>query len=455
MRRYSGVLWGSRLIRRLSDSNEWVAGDLSVLSVFQALTRSQQCTFLRLFAVGLFFWSSMASLLPTLPLYVRDVGGTQQQVGFVMGAFAIGLLLSRPTLGTWADRRSRTSVLRVGTAVVTLAPLGYFFVTSISSLMLLRAFHGISVAAFTTAYSALVADLSPPQQRGELIGYMTLVTPLGVAIGPALGGFVQADLGYSALFGMTATFGALSWWLARSVEEPKIDRADSPPSSKVSAENSTSASADLPFWKLLTSPSVRVPTFVMLVVGLIFGTITTFVPLYIEASSIDLNPGWFYTTAAVSSFSMRLFAGRASDRIGRGLFISSALVCYVLSMAILSQSDRSELFLLAAFLEGMGAGVLIPTTIALMTDRSKPQERGRIFSLCVGGFDLGIAIAGPLLGSVAQYLSYSSLFAIAMGLASIAFVLFVTANSKDLPHSLQFALGRGRDLYALDRLGNR
>jgi len=124
-------------------------------------------------------------------------------------------------------------------------------------------------------------------------------------------------------------------------------------------------------------------------------------------------------------------------------------------MAILSQSDRSELFLLAAFLEGMGAGVLIPTTIALMTDRSKPQERGRIFSLCVGGFDLGIAIAGPLLGSVAQYLSYSSLFAIAMGLASIAFVLFVTANSKDLPHSLQFALGRGRDLYALDRLGNR
>ena len=64
----------------------------------------------------------MASLLPTLPLYVQDLGGTQAQIGWVMGSFAIGLLISRPTLGRWADRRSRVSVLRVGTTVVAIAP---------------------------------------------------------------------------------------------------------------------------------------------------------------------------------------------------------------------------------------------------------------------------------------------------------------------------------------------
>ncbi|MDC0835360.1 quinolene resistance protein NorA [Geitlerinema sp. FC II] len=425
------------------------------MKVFNALTRSQRRSLSLLFAAGLFFWSSMASLLPTLPLYVKHVGGTEQQIGFVMGSFALGLVLSRPTLGRWADSHSRTFVLRVGTVVVAIAPLGYLLVSSIPGLMALRTFHGISIAAFTTAYSALVADLSPPQQRGELIGYMTLVTPLGVGLGPALGGFVQADLGYPALFLTTSALGVVSGLCGWQLAEPtsfEEDMAAQPPfeTSRSPSEATPEPKPEATFWQLLASPRVLVPTMVMSVVGLIFGTLTTFVPLHIEASAIALNPGWFYTATAIASFSMRLVAGQASDRFGRGLFISSALVCYALSMLTLSVADRSELFLLAGFVEGMAAGVLIPTTIALMTDRSAPQERGRVFSLCVGGFDLGIAIAGPLLGSIAQYLSYGALFAISSGLAVFALVVFVTRNSKDFPHSVRFALGRERDLYAIE-----
>lgn len=55
--------------------------------------------------------------------------------------------------------------------------------------MINRAFHGVSIAAFTTGYSALVVDLSPPKQKGELIGYMSLAVPIGMAIGPAMGIF--------------------------------------------------------------------------------------------------------------------------------------------------------------------------------------------------------------------------------------------------------------------------
>ncbi|MGC9502996.1 MFS transporter [Baaleninema sp.] len=428
------------------------------MTVFNALTPSQRRSLSLLFVAGLFFWSSTASLLPTLPLYVEFVGGSDQQIGLVMGSFAIGLLLSRPTLGRWADARSRTLVLRVGTAVAAVAPLGYLLVSSIPSLMLLRTFHGISIAAFTTAYSALVADLSPPQQRGELIGYMTLVTPLGVGLGPALGSFIQQGWGYPALFLTTATLGAVSGLCGWPLVEPpsfEVEASARPPlemsegSGEMEADEGDSREKPSTFWQLLASPRVRVPTLVMLTVGLIFGTLTTFVPLHIKASSIDLNPGWFYTATAIASFSMRLLAGQASDRFGRGLFISGALVCYALSMLTLVAADRSALFLLAGFIEGMAAGILIPTTIALITDRSSPDERGRVFSICVGGFDLGIAIAGPLLGSIADYVSYSVLFAIAAALAVLAFTIFVTRNSKDLPHSLRFALGRERDIYAV------
>lgn len=78
--------------------------------------------------------------------------------------------------------------------------------------MLIRAFHGISIAAFATAYMALVSDLAPNDRRGEIIGYMSLVNPIGVAVGPALGGYLQAIAGYTPLFifsGLLAGLGLI------------------------------------------------------------------------------------------------------------------------------------------------------------------------------------------------------------------------------------------------------
>lgn len=160
------------------------------MKVFSTLEKPVRRNLVILFAAGLLFWSSMASLLPTLPAYVEDIGGTKQEIGTVMGAFAIGLLLFRPRLGQMVDRQSRKAVLLLGIVLAAIAPLGFLFVKSIPLLIALRAFHGISIAAFTTAYSTLVVDFSPPAQRGEVIGYMSLVQPIGVALGPAVGGLL-------------------------------------------------------------------------------------------------------------------------------------------------------------------------------------------------------------------------------------------------------------------------
>jgi MFS family permease len=158
----------------------------------------------------------------------------------------------------------------------------------------------------------------------------------------------------------------------------------------------------------------------------------------------------YYTAAAIASFAVRLITGRASDRYGRGLFITISLVLYTLSMFMLWQSRSAAAFLIASTVEGAGFGILIPMFSALIADRSEPQERGRIFGLCLGGFDLGIAIAGPILGSVAAEVGYRSIFGLAGGLALLGLVVFMTQVNKDLPRSLKFALGQDRDNYALD-----
>ncbi|HEY9295039.1 MAG TPA: MFS transporter, partial [Phormidium sp.] len=247
------------------------------LQVFSTLKRTQRRNLLTLFATGLLFWTSLASLLPTLPLYVNRVGGTPQQIGIVMGAFAIGLLLFRPWLGRIADQKSRTIVLILGTAVAAIAPLGFLFVKSIPLLFLLRAFHGISIAAFTTAYSALVVDLSPINQRGELIGYMSLVQPLGVAIGPAVGGLIQSESGFAALFILAAVLGGASFLGAIQIKEPsKLEIQQNTP-----ITSPESPATDTQFWRLLFSARLRIPALVLLLIGSAFGALSTFIPLYI------------------------------------------------------------------------------------------------------------------------------------------------------------------------------
>lgn len=412
------------------------------MKAFTGLAPQPRRNLLVLFATGLLFWCSLASLLPTLPLYVQDIGGSSQQIGIVMGAFAIGLLLSRAWLGNLADNRSRKIVLLIGMGVVAIAPLGYLFIPSIPLLIAIRAFHGISIAAFGTAYSALVVDLSPAQNRGELVGYMSLVNPIGVAIGPAIGGLLQDSVGYIPLFLLSALLGLIGFLCAVQVREPQRH---------LEPEGENSNTPSNLFWRLLLTPRIRIPALVMLLIGLAFGTLSTFVPLYIAEANVDLNAGWFYTAAAIASFGIRLVTGRASDRYGRGLFITMSLAFYSLSMLLLWRASSAEVFLIAGLMEGAGAGTLIPMMVALMADRSQPQERARILALCVSGFDVGIAIAGPIFGSIAEQVGYRSLFGFCAILAFVGLLVFITQSSKNPTCSLKFALGRGRDLYAINQ----
>jgi MFS family permease len=109
----------------------------------------------------------------------------------------------------------------------------------------------------------------------------------------------------------------------------------------------------------------------------------------------------------------RLLVGRASDIHGRGRFITASLGIYSLSMMVFWLADSAPIFLLAGLIQGFAAGTLIPMIAALMGDRSESNERGRTFGLVMVGFDLGIAFAGPVFGTIADGLGYRNIFGLA------------------------------------------
>jgi MFS family permease len=432
------------------------------VTVFAQFSPALRWNLMILFTAGLCFWAGLAGLLPTLPLFIETLGASGQQIGLVMASFAIGLLTARPWLSRLADERGRKVVLLIGITAIAIAPFLYLGASALPPLtwaipwgdrtviingllvlmMVFRAFHGLSIAAFVVAYSALVIDISPPANRGELLGYMSLVNPIGMALGPALGGFLLTWSNFLIAFLAMGIVGVLGLVCVLQVQEP--------PRPTVAGNLSVSGVKPM-FWRLLWTPRVRTPALILLMVGLAFGTLSTFVPLFVREAGLDLNVGLIYTASAIASFSLRLLVGRASDRHGRGRFITVSLLLYTLSMLVFWQADTPALFLIAGLIQGGAAGTLIPMIAALVGDRSHAEERGKVFGLVMVGFDLGIALAGPIFGAFADWVSYRGTFGLSGLMTFIAFLIFVTASSKDLAHSLQFAFSHSRDVYAVEQ----
>jgi MFS family permease len=390
-----------------------------------------------MFAAGLCFWACMASMLPVLPLYIQDLNATSQELGIIMGSFAIGLLLFRPQMGILSDTKGRKFVLLLGILVAAIAPVLYLFAQNKLLLIGVRIFHGISIAGFATAFSAMIADISPPQHRGEVIGTMSLANPIGMAIGPMVGDWMLHSQGYHACFWLSCTLASVGFVFATQVQIPKQSTLT------VTAEPTQG------YLRFLWKPEFRTPTLMMLVVGSAFGILSAFVPLYLRQNHLDVTASAFYSSAAIMSFITRSIAGKQSDLHGRGRFMTFGMATYGVSMALLWLMHGEGWVIVSGLVEGIGGGMFLPVTIALITDRATPEMRGRIFSLCISGFDVGIFLAGPCLGGVADIIGYRGLFGVATGIVAIGIAFFITGSSKDLQHSLRFSLSDGRDVYAL------
>lgn len=405
-------------------------------------------------------------MLPNLTLYIQSFGASNLQVGWVMASFAAGLLLFRPTMSRLTDAQGRKPALLIGLSVIALAPICYLAVglvptvplvlpflgewvsSSVLLLALVRAFHGLSVAAFATAYTAAVADMAPAQHRGELISFMSLAGPIGMAMGPALGGYLSES--FTLAFLTMTVMGAVGALCILMSEEPPQPVADLPVNLSVNSSVESPPVKTPFFWSLLFAPAIRIPALMLLMVGTAFGSLVTFMPLYVEQMGWDINIGLVFTASAIASFSIRTFTGTASDHLGRGRFISLGLMFYTLSMAALYFSSSPQMLLVAGALQGAGSGTTIPIIAALMTDRSRASDRGLTFGLCLTGFDLGIALSGPIMGQIADASgSYRLVFALSGMMTLLGLIIFITYSSKDLPHSIRFALNGGRDVYAV------
>ena len=375
------------------------------------------------------FFTSLSSLLPTFPTYLKAIGGDNSQIGIVMSSFAFGVLMFRPMVGKQVDNLGRRIVLLAGVVIFIVSPLLYLVIDSIATLIPIRIFHGLGLAAFGTASITLITDAAPPASRGEVISYTGVVNTVAFALGPVLGSFVGETFGYNVLFVFVSVLAGICMLLSFFLKETR---------SKKNNGQSTK------YWQVVKQRRILTCGAIILLIGLVHGGVMFYIPLHLKAN-FEVNIGLFFAVYGLAALLIRVAIGRFSDRYGRGPFIVFALLLLGISVVMLSQATALPFLFFSAILYGFGFGTHQPTLTALVADNTTEETRGKVFSFYYGGFDLGISIAGFVLGAIADFYGIPFMFLICGGLSAIALLLFVTAIEHNIAQSLQCALSWTRD----------
>jgi MFS family permease len=127
---------------------------------------------------NLAIFMSIQVLLPTLPVYLSLIGGSQQDVGFAMGAFTICAMVVRPIAGWLVDTYGRKRVITLGMFLLFAVSGLYRLSTLPIMIIAARGLHGLAFGVVGTAVSTLVVDILPKTRLTEGMGYFGLTTSL-------------------------------------------------------------------------------------------------------------------------------------------------------------------------------------------------------------------------------------------------------------------------------------
>ena len=325
-------------------------------------------------------FTSFYFLLITLPFYIQKLGGSESEIGYIIGVFTISAVFLRPFIGREVDKHGRKKLLVAGMVVFLLSMMLYNYTTDVTSLLLLRILHGIGWGAATTASSTLIADIAPPARRGEAMGIFGMSSNVAMAIGPVLSMILLKEYDFPVLFSVCAAIALISLFLVLPISEKIVIRPKTP----------------------LFSKEALFPSALMFTISLTYGSIVSFLPLFQEKQGIS-NAGIFFSVFAVTLILVRALAGKLSDIKGRKFVIVPGMILITLGLWFVATANSLNTFLVAALLYGLGFGLFHPTMMALLVDRVSPQGRGAAMGTFTAAFDLGIGVGSIIMGIVLQF----------------------------------------------------
>src|SRR5438270_10035999 len=131
------------------------------------------------------------------------------RTGLLAPAFLVTYMLAAPVLGFLADRFSRWVIVGICVILWSFATAASGFAATFMALLFTRIFVGIGEGDYGPAAPTILADYFALGMRGRIMSIFCGAIPVGSALGYALGGLINHQLGWRWAFYMVAIPGIL------------------------------------------------------------------------------------------------------------------------------------------------------------------------------------------------------------------------------------------------------
>jgi EmrB/QacA subfamily drug resistance transporter len=151
--------------------------------------------------------------------------------------------------------------------------------------------------------------------------------------------------------------------------------------------------------------------------------------LKVSVASLEWVVNAYFLTFAV----LMLTGGKLADMIGRRRIFTLGLVVFTLSSLACGLAVNGEMLIAARAVQGVGAAMMNPATLSIITATFPPRQRGMAMGIWVGVSAVALAL-GPITGGLlAEHAHWSWIFFINVPIGIIAIVVAraVIRESKD------------------------
>lgn len=374
---------------------------------------------------NMFYVFGFYMLLPTIPLFVKALGGTDADAGLIAASFTISAIVMRffsPLLLTRLTKRAMLG-LGITLSVIVTATCGLAF--SFPTTMLFRILQGLGFGVVSTICSTLAADLLPDSRRGEGIGYYGMGTTAMVAVSPAVGLYLSQNAGFNAMFFAAAAGQVVALALLVAFRPSEEHNRPAPPlkSPKTLLRN-------------LFEPTLALQIVLLVLFGIARSAEQNFLSLLADDRGIALSAYYIFQTAV--SFVGKFVTGKLYDKRGHAWPVLIGGCSLFIALMIMSLAKSLPVMLIAGLFSGIGMGALLPAMQSWTLTSLDADRRSVASAIYFNYYDIGMSLGSVVLGYIATGFGYVVTFRTA-GVVVIAFLaVYLTATiSRRREHAVK------------------
>ncbi|TVT26742.1 MFS transporter [Salinicoccus cyprini] len=371
--------------------------------------------FILIVIVNFFIFTAFQMTLPTLPLFVQEIGASDRWIGIVVGIFTFSALLIRPSAGKLLDTKGRAPIFLTGLVIFVISMFSLAASFTIFMLLMVRVMQGVGWGLSSTSSGTIATDLVPKKRRGEGLGYYGLSANIALAFGPALGLFLVNHISFTMLFSLCGILGAVALILAANINYQK-------PDTEAPVRNKSTYVPRFDIVEMRALPAASLLFFITVT----FGGIATFLPVYTYQQGFDSTYIQFYFVIYAAFLMLsRLLAGRLYDKKGIAIVFVPGSLSIIAAMLMLGFLPSPAYLFIAAALYGFGFGCVQPALQAWAVNRVENNRRGMANATFFSAFDLGVGLGAISYGFVAEAFGYSTIYFTSAVSVTIALILFL------------------------------